>query len=136
VQDIDRALRFYRDVLGFTETFRKGHNPESYSFTVFDIPRRASIGFCVLSAPGQNNVLALTEIKNAPLAPIAAPRRNALVLDVGDPDAVVAGARQLGLKIYPEEELKTQDGRKGREIGIVDFDDNLVVIYKITHYPN
>ena len=47
------------------------------------------------------------------------------------PDAVMAGARGLGLQVYDEEILKTQDGRTGREIGIVDFDDNLVVIYKI-----
>jgi hypothetical protein len=43
----------------------------------------------------------------------------------------MAGARALGLTVYDEEVLKTQDGRTGREIGIVDFDDNLVVIYKI-----
>ena len=44
----------------------------------------------------------------------------------------MAGARALGLQVYAEELLKTHDGRLGREIGIVDFDDNLVVIYKIT----
>ena len=45
---------------------------------------------------------------------------------------MVAGARQLGLQIYAEERLETHDGRVGREIGIVEFDDNLVVIYRIT----
>ena len=46
-------------------------------------------------------------------------------------DAVMAGARTLGLRVYDEEVLHTKDGRTGREVGIVDFDDNLVVIYKI-----
>ena len=41
----------------------------------------------------------------------------------------MAGARDLGLTVYDEEVLKTPDGRVGREIGIVDFDDNLIVIY-------
>ena len=43
----------------------------------------------------------------------------------------MAGARNLGLKVHEEAELHTNDGRIGREIGIVDFDGNLVVIYLI-----
>jgi hypothetical protein len=76
--------------------------------------------------------MALTEIAGIPLAPVPHPRRSAIVLEVADPDAVMTGARALGLTVYPEEELRTPDGRIGREIGIVDFDDNLIVIYCIT----
>ena len=131
VEDIDRALTFYRDVLGFTEEFRLPHNPDSYSIPVFAIPAGATIGFSVLSAPGQPRVMALTEVKDVPLDPVPRPRRSAIVLETADPDAVMAGARKLGLHVYEEEVLKTHDGRVGREIGIVDFDDNLVVIYLI-----
>lgn len=131
VADIDRALTFYRDVLGFEETFRKGHNPDSYSFPVFEIPEEAEIGFSILSLPGQPRVMALSEVKNVPLEPVPHPRRGAIVLDVADPDAVMDGARKLGLQVYEEGRLETHDGRIGREIGIVDFDDNLVVIYLI-----
>lgn len=132
VEDIDRALTFYRDVLGFTEEFRLPHNPDSYSIAVFDIPEGATIGFSVLSAPGQPRVMALTEVKvEGGLDPVPHPRRSAIVLETADPDAVMAGARELGLHVYEEEVLKTHDGRVGREIGIVDFDDNLVVIYLI-----
>jgi len=59
------------------------------------------------------------------------PRRSAIVLDIADVDSVVEGARKLGLKVYEEERLETHDGRIGREIGIVDADENLVVIYNI-----
>lgn len=131
VSDIARSLTFYRDVLGFDVTFTQGHNPESYSFPVFEIPEDAVLGFCVLSLPDQPRVMALTQITG--IAPIAhsRPRRSAIVLDAPDPDAMIDGARGLGLKVYDEERLQTHDGRLGREIGIVDFDDNLVVIYKI-----
>ncbi|MFN3945116.1 MAG: VOC family protein [Allosphingosinicella sp.] len=132
VRDMDRALTFYRDVLGFTVAFTLGHNPESYSIPVFAIPDAATIGFCVLSTASQERVMALTEIKDAPLDPVPHPRRSAIVLEVADPDAVMAGARRLGLQVYEEGELVTKDGRRGREIGIADFDDNLIVIYKIT----
>lgn len=132
VADLERALRFYRDVLGFDVTFTLPHNPDSYSYPVFDIPREAVMRFCVLSTATQERVMALTEVAGIDLAPVPHPRRSAIVLEVADPDAVIAGARALGLEVAREEVLKTQDGRIGREIGIVDFDDNLVVIYAIT----
>ena len=130
--DLDRALSLYRDVLGFDVAFTLPPNPDSYSYAVFDIPREAVMRFCVLSTATQERVMALTEIKGVELAPPPHPRRSAIVLEVGDPDAVVAGARALGLVVYGEEVLRTKDGRIGREIGIVDADDNLVVIYQIT----
>lgn len=132
VADLDRALAFYRDVLGFEVTFILPPNPDSYSYRVFDIPRTAVMRFCVLSTPTQERVMALTEVKGIDIAPLPHPRRAAIVLEIDDPDAVTAGARVLGLTVYAEEVLKTKDGRIGREIGIVDADDNLVVIYKIT----
>lgn len=132
VANLDRALTFYRDVLGFEVTFILPHNPVSYSYPVFEIPRAAKMRFCALSTATQARVMALTEVTGVALAPVPQPRRAAIVLEIEDPDAVMAGARALGLQVYDEEVLLTNDGRKGREIGIVDFDDNLVVIYKIT----
>jgi len=132
VADLDRALQFYKGVLGFDVTFTLPPNPDSYSYAVFDIPRAAVMRFCVLSTATQERVMALTEVKGVAIEPLPHPRRSAIVLEIEDPDAVMAGARALGLTVYPEEVLKTKDGRLGREIGIVDADDNLVVIYKIT----
>ena len=131
VADLDRALTFYRDVLGFEVAYQHGHNPDSYSIPVFNIPDGAELGFCTLSTRDQVRVMALTEIKGLDLPPVPAPRRSAIVLDVADPDAIMKGARALGLTVYPEERLETNDGRIGREIAIVDFDDNLIVIYTI-----
>ncbi len=131
VADLDRALSFYQGVLGFEIAFVLPPNPGSYSYVVFDIPRDAVMRFCVLSTDTQERVMALTEVKGVAIAPLPHPRRSAIVLEVDDPDAVTAGARALGLHVCDEEVLRTKDGRIGREIGIVDFDDNLVVIYKI-----
>ncbi len=132
VEDLDRAIAFYQGVLGFDVTFTLPPNPNSYSYAVFDIPRTAVMRFCVLSTATQERVMALTEVKGVDITPLPHPRRSAIVLEVDDPDAVMAGARALGLTVYPEDVLKTKDGRLGREIGIVDADDNLVVIFKIT----
>ncbi len=131
VADIDKALTFYEGVLGFEVTFRKGHNPDSYSIRVFEIPDGAELDFVILSLPGQPRVMALSGIKNVPLDQVPYPRRSAIVLDVADPDKVMSESRALGLKVYEEGRLQTHDGRTGREIGIADFDDNLIVIYII-----
>jgi len=130
VSDMSRALAFYCDVLGFTVAFEKPGRGESYSHTVFGIPRAASIGFAALSTPGEARVMALTEV--AGLARHPEPRRAAIVLDVEDVDAVVAKAQAGGFTVFPEDKLVTHDGRVGREIGILDADGNLVVIYRIT----
>lgn len=131
VADLDRALTFYEGVLGFEVTYRLGHNPDSYSYPVFDIPPAAVLGFAILSLPGQPRVMALSEVGGIEMAPVPHPRRGAIVLETQDPDAVMEASRTLGLNVYEEGALTTHDGRQGREIGIVDFDDNLVVIYMI-----
>ena len=59
------------------------------------------------------------------------PRRSAIVLDIADIDGVVEAARKAGCHVYEEGELRTHDGRVGREVGIVDYDGNLIVIYRI-----
>lgn len=131
VRDLDRALLFYRDVLGFEVAFVQEHNPDSYSLPVFAMPSGARLRFCTLSAPGQPRVMALTQVAAVDLPAVPRPRRSAIVLDIADPDGVIVGARRLGLQVHAEHVLHTHDGRVGREIGIVDADDNLVVIYRI-----
>ena len=130
VRDIERSLAFYRDVLGLEVAFIKDSPADSYSYDVFEIDRSLKLRFAVLSAPGQPRVLALTEVP-AELASVPAPRRSAIVIEVGDVDAVVLGAKAAGCHVYDEDELVTHDGRVGREVGIVDYDDNLTVIYSI-----
>ena len=132
VSDLERALRFYRDILGFRIDFQKDSESDSYSYPVFEIPPEAKLRFCVLSASAQQpRSLALTEIRGVRLPEPSLPRRNALVLNVDDIDGVLDKSRAEGLRVYREERLQTNDGRIGREIGIVDHDGHLVVIYKI-----
>lgn len=130
VKDIEKSLVLYRDVLGFELAFIKDSPDDSYSYPVFEIEKSHRMRFAVLCTADQVRVMALTEVP-ADLEPVPHPRRAAIVLEVGDVDAVCDGARAAGCHVYEEEELHTHDGRVGREVGIVDFDDNLVVIYKI-----
>jgi len=76
VADIERALTFYRDVLGFDVVFIKDSEADSYSYDVFDIDRGPAMRFAVLRTETQANVMALTEVKGLPPTRRAAPRRN------------------------------------------------------------
>ena len=129
VSDMRAALRFYVDVLGFELAFLKPNRDKSYSHTVFGIDPSSTVGFAALNTPTQPRVMALTEVSG--LGEQTTPRRSTIVLDVQDIDAVVERARQGGYRVFPEERLLTHDGRVGREIGILDADGNLTVIYKI-----
>ena len=130
VSDIEAALRFYVDVLGMEVAFRRPHRDESYSHVVFGLDRSNPVGFVALSTSTEPRVMGLTEV--AGIERLPTPRRSTIVLHVDDPDAVVARARDGGFEVFPEQELITHDGRRGREIGLLDADGNVVVIYRIT----
>ncbi len=131
VADLDRSLRLYRDILGFRLDFIQGEREETYAYTVFRIPGEARTRFAALSSKGQARSLALTEVGGVDLPEASLPHSHALVLEVDDFDGAVEGARAEGLHIFPEETLHTHDGRVGREIGILDHDGHLVVLYCI-----
>lgn len=131
VSDLEKALEFYRDILGFEVEYIIGGNLESYSYEVFEIERDVAIRFATLNTETQPRVMALAEVpglhRDQPL-----PRRSAVVIEVEDIDRVVSESKAAGFKVHDEDHLVTPDGREGREIGIVDADGNLVVIYWIT----
>lgn len=131
VRNLERALEFYVGVLGLTLDFVKESDADSYSYTVFAIPNAARIRFAVLSAPHQPRVMALTEITGSALETVALPRRAAIVLETPDVDGVARRATQAGFEVCPEGVLLTFDGRQGRELGLVDADDNLTVVYSL-----
>ena len=131
VADMERSFRLYRDILGFRVDYVLDSGEGSYSYTVFQIPREAKTRFAALSCRGQDRSLALTEVSGIELPEPARPSSHALVLEVDDFDAVLDGARAEGLRVFPEETLRTHDGRVGREIGLLDYDGHLVVPYCI-----
>ena len=131
VADLERAFRVYRDVLGFKVEFILADRGETYSYTVFQIPKEAKTSFAALSSKDQVRSLALTEVSGIDLPEATLPSSHALVLEVDDFDGVLDRARAEGLHIFPEETLHTHDGRVGREIGMLDHDGHLVVLYCI-----
>jgi len=132
VADMQRSLAVYRDALGLSVDYMKDSLPTSYSYPVFQFPPEAKLRFCTLSSDEQVRVLALTEVTGIALPAPNVPRTAALVFQVQDMDATVRALEALpGVHGYAEEQLRTQDGRVGREKGIVDPDGHLIVLYSI-----
>jgi len=59
------------------------------------------------------------------------PRRSAICIEVDDVDEVLNKCKEHNFHCFEEEHLVTHDGREGREVGILDDDGNLTLIYKI-----
>ena len=131
VSDANRALLFYRDILGMTLDFMKQSEDDSYSYEVFNINKGKPIEFAILSYKDQPRVMALTILGEDNLGKNPLPRRSAICIEVDDVDDVLNKCREHGFHCFKEEHLVTHDGREGREVGILDDDGNLTLIYKI-----
>ena len=131
VSNKDRALLLYRDILGMSLDFMKVSEKDSYSYDVFDIDESIAIEFALLSYEDQARVMALTILGDGNLEKNPLPRRAAICIEVDDVDDAVSKCNENGFHCYGEDHLITHDGREGKEVGILDDDGNLIVIYKI-----
>lgn len=131
VADLDRALAVYRDALGFTLESIKESAADSYSYDIFGVPKTAKLRMAALDGPGdQPRTLALIEVRPA-LPPQTGPRA-ATVVYVADIDVVLERLETItDVCVLPERELRTHDGKVGREVGVIDADGHAIVIYHV-----
>ena len=131
VSDMDRALRVYRDILGFKVFALDPSGPESYSYPVFKFPKDAKLRMATLNTATGVRVLAITELKGAPLPPKPVPHRSAVVIEVKGIEQVMARIAAEGLPIVPPKTSKTPEGLTFIEQSFEDHDGHLVVLYEI-----
>ncbi len=135
VTDMERALTLWQSVLGLQpgEITTSGSN--SYSREVFNIPARAAMRFCTLSAgPTQVRTLALLEVRGVRLPRKTGIRTTGAVINAnGRLEAIIASARSMGLTIMGPRVLESATQGNGIEQGFLDWDGNVIVLYQ---YPN
>jgi catechol 2,3-dioxygenase-like lactoylglutathione lyase family enzyme len=131
VSDMDRALRVYRDILGFKVFALDPSGPESYSYPVFKFPKDAKLRMATLNTATGVRVLAITELKGAPLPPKPVPHRSAVVIEVKGIEQVMARIAAEGLPIVPPKTSKTPEGLTFIEQSFEDHDGHLIVLYEI-----
>lgn len=131
VADLDRALAVYRDALGFRLESIKLSASDSYSYEIFGIPADATLRMAALDGPDdQVRTLALIEVR--PAMPAAPGPRAGTVLWIDDLEGTRQRLAQVeGVGVLPERELRTHDGKVGREIGVIDPDGHAIVLYNV-----
>lgn len=131
VSNIKQSLTIYRDILGLTAGEIGTSSAQSYSYPVFNIPKDAPIRSVTLSEPGENRVLALTELATLDLPrPSNAPHMSAVVIGVTELEAKFQEIKALGLWTT---EPKIAGGAEFEfvEQAFVDFDGHLIVCYQV-----
>jgi len=131
VADLDRALRVYRDILGFKVFSIDASGPESYSYPVFKFPKQAKLRMATLNTESGVRILALTEMTGAPLPPKPVPHRDAIVIEVRGIEQIIERVKAEGLTVVPAKASKTPEGRTFIEQAFEDHDGHLVVLYEL-----
>jgi catechol 2,3-dioxygenase-like lactoylglutathione lyase family enzyme len=131
VSDMDRALRVYRDILGFKVFALDPSGPESYSYPVFQFPKNAKLRMATLSTDTAVRILALTELKGAPLPSKPVPHRDAVVIEVQGIARIIERVKAEGLHVVPPKTSKTPEGMTFIEQAFEDYDGHLIVLYEI-----
>jgi catechol 2,3-dioxygenase-like lactoylglutathione lyase family enzyme len=132
VTDMERALTLWRDVLGLQAGPVTVSGPNSYSREVFNVPARARMRFCTLSAgPTQVRTLALLEVTGVRLPRKTGVRTTAAVINAnGRLARIIEAARAKGLTVFGPRELASPDQGVGVEQGFMDWDGNVIVLYE------
>ena len=142
VEDLERSLSLYRDVLGLSLSRVTDTPADSYSYRFFNIEPGAMKRFAYLSGEGPyKNVLGIGEVPGTAL-PTARPapgavRTVAYVQTVADVEGIYEQVRALGLKtLEPVTFSSREAGKPGMEFGIIDFDGHLILVYGLLRETN
>jgi hypothetical protein len=135
VTDMERALTLWRDVMGLQPGEITTSGPSSYSREIFNVPARAAMRFCTLTAgPNQIRTLALLEVRGVRLPRKTGIRTTGAVINAnGRLDAIIASARRMGLTVFDPRPLNSTDQGAGIEQGFLDWDGKVIVLYQ---FPN
>ena len=131
VADLERSLKIYQDILGFSPGNISESSTDSYSYPVFNIPPEARMRYTYLGEPGENRVFGLTEVRNITLPkPASEPYMSTVVIGITDLEAKFEKLEAMGLKVT---ESKIAGGSEFRfiEQAFVDPDGHLIVCYEI-----
>ena len=130
VADLERSLKVYRDILGFTINYVQPSAKDSFSYPVFNIPNEADLNFATLDSPIQERTFALTEVKGVPLPKQEGIHMAASVIKVEDLENVISQIKALGLKTT-DRKLDENEYAQFLEQAFVDFDGHLIVLYQM-----
>ena len=131
VSDLEQSLRIYEDTLGM-QVFNISNSPlDSYSYSVFNLPKEAQIRFATLNIGNDKRAFALTEIKNVVLPTNKGIRMSTVVISVSGLNDKYNQIGLMGLSRTEIDKGVTPEGKSFIEFSFVDYDGHLIVLYEI-----
>jgi hypothetical protein len=130
VADLKRSLSIYQDILGFKLIYQSKADPDSYLYSVFDLPPQAQLTFAALSTKNNPRALALTEVKGIKLSPSQNSYSCALVIEVSELQSKIEQIRQLNLKIVRPNHFTTENNLSFMEQAFSDYDGHKIMLYE------
>lgn len=131
VADLERSLVLYRDILGFRLDYVSAASPNSYLYSVFQLPPQARLTFAALSTEHEPRALALTEVKGIELTPPSLPYRTAIIIRVSNLAATIAKIRDLQLPVVEPNSFTTPPNLHFTEQAFCDHDAHVIMLYEM-----
>jgi hypothetical protein len=130
VADLKRSLSIYQDILGFKLIYQSNAEPDSYLYSVFDLPPQAKLTFAALSTKNNPRALALTEVKKIQLSVSQNCYSCALVIEVSELQSKIEQIRQLNLNIVRPNHFTTENNLSFIEQAFCDYDGHIIMLYE------
>lgn len=137
VNNLDRTVKLWRDILKFEVVVNNQSGPDSYSYPVFNIDKSAVIRYAMVSAgPEQQRTFAFAEVKGQKVVVPQSPRVAAAVINAnGRLQEVLKLVAAEGLQVIAPTVLKSATQGIGTEAAFVDWDGHLIVLYEFPKVP-
>jgi catechol 2,3-dioxygenase-like lactoylglutathione lyase family enzyme len=131
VPDLDAAIHFYRDILGFKflGASESKVNPESYSYPIFGIDPDKPYRSAMFSTSTEERGLGLTEIKGMEVKVPDHPRAAVLVVETKRIRELEKKLREEGFKVVDPVEAGGAGGRF-IEMGVIDPAGHMIVLFQ------
>ena len=131
VTDMERALRLYRDILGFRMDVLTDSPPTSFSYPLFNVDKDVKLKRAFLSGGNEQPwTIALTEIEGIETIAPPAPYRAAMVIDAPGPvEELRAKLEAEGIKVDAAWDITAPTGEERTDLSFTDHDGHRFVVY-------
>ena len=132
VPDMDAALKFYVDMLGFKLISMEESkvDPNNYAYTAFNFDRSKPVRQATLDSSTEARAFAVTEVKGLQ-APISrSPSLTAMVIETKRFMPLLAELKEAGYTVTEYRDTSIETGRGILEVGVLDPAGHLIVVYQ------
>ena len=131
VTDMDRALRLYRDILGFRMDVLTDSPPTSFSYPLFQVDKDVKLKRAFLSAGNdQLWTIALTEIEGVDSYTPPTPHRAAMVIEAPGPvEDLKQKLEAEGIVVDTAWDITAPSGEERTDLSFTDHDGHRFVVF-------